>query len=161
MSSQLRGRALKRPTSQSRLSFGRTTSNPSINDESSQESAPFILTSPTVSSALSLLNSVQFQDLLDEPSPKPSRSSTLVSEPTKSKRKRKAWVFNHMDSTDNMQRVFYNSDGKEIWPCRYCAKSGKKKEYLISGGTKNISDHLEGSHSIYENSPMEKRMQQQ
>ena len=32
---------------------------------------------------------------------------------------------------------------------------------MISGGTKNISDHLEGSHSIYENSPMEKRMQQQ
>ena len=66
-----------------------------------------------------------------------------------------------MDSTDDMQRVFYNSDGKEVWPCRYCAKLGKKKEYLISGGTKNISDHLEGSHSIYENSPMEKRMQQQ
>jgi hypothetical protein len=131
-----------------------------MNDESSQESAPFMPTSPTVSSALSLLDSVQFQDLLDEPSPEASRSST-PSEPTKTKRKRKAWVFNHMDGTDDMQRVFYNSDGKEVWPCRYCAKSGKKKEYLISGGTKNISDHLEASHSIYENSPMEKRIQQQ
>ena len=66
-----------------------------------------------------------------------------------------------MNSTDDIQRVFYNSDGKEVWLCRYCAKSGKKKEYLISGGTKNISDHLEASHSIYENSLIEKRIQQQ
>jgi hypothetical protein len=57
-----------------------------------------------------------------------------------------------------MQRVFYNSNGKEVWPCRYYTKSGKKKEYLISGGTKNISDYLEASYSIYENSPMEKRI---
>jgi hypothetical protein len=63
-----------------------------------------------------------------------------------------------MDSTDDMQRVFYNSDRKEVWPYRYCAKSGKKKEYLISRGTKNISDYLEGSYSIYENSPIEKRI---
>jgi hypothetical protein len=60
-----------------------------MNDESSQELAPFMLTSPIVSLALSLLDSVQFQDLLDEPSPEASRSST-PSEPTKTKRKRKA-----------------------------------------------------------------------
>jgi hypothetical protein len=157
MSSQLRGRRdFKRPTSQSRLSFGRITLL--INDKSSQESAPFMPNSLTISSALSILDSVQFQDLLDEPSAEPSRSST-PSEPTKTKRKRTAWVFNYIDSTDDMQRVFYNSDGKEVWPYRYYTKSGKKKEYLISRGIKNISNHLEASHSIYENSPMEKRMQ--
>jgi hypothetical protein len=73
-----------------------------MNDELSQELAPFMPTSLIVSLVLSLLDSVQFQDLLDEPSPEPSRSSIPVSEPTKSKRKRKAWVFNHMDGTDDM-----------------------------------------------------------
>ena len=63
-----------------------------------------------------------------------------------------------MDGTDNMQTVFYNSDGKEIWPCRYCAKLGKKKEYLVSGSTNNISSHLESAHLIYKNSLMEKRL---
>ena len=128
-----------------------------MNDELSQELAPFILTSPIVSSALSLLDSVQFKDYLDELSPEASRSS-IPSEPTKTKRKRKAWVFNHMDSTDDIQRVFYNSDRKEVWLYRYYTKSGKKKEYLISGGTKNISNHLEASYLIYENSPIEKRI---
>jgi hypothetical protein len=66
-----------------------------------------------------------------------------------------------MAGTNDMQRVFTSSNGKEIWPCRYCERAGKKKEYLVSGGTRNIVDHLEKEHLIYENSPMEKRLQQQ
>lgn len=60
-----------------------------------------------------------------------------------------------------MQIISYNSDGKEVWPCGFCAKNGKKKEYLISGGTTNIEKHLEKEHSMYEDSPMEKRLSAQ
>jgi len=60
-----------------------------------------------------------------------------------------------------MQQVFYNSNRKEVWLCRYCLKVGKKKEYLVFKGTRNISNYLESSYSIYENSLIEKRMQQQ
>jgi hypothetical protein len=65
-----------------------------------------------------------------------------------------------MDGTEDMQTVFLNDDGIEIWPCRYCTKAGKKKEYFVSRGTKNIENHLK-SHSVYQNTPMENRLLQQ
>jgi hypothetical protein len=80
---------------------------------------------------------------------------------TKSKRKRTAWVYNHMDGTDEMQVVFFNKEGLEVWPCRYCAKARKKKEYLVSAGTNNIKKHLNKQHFIFKDSPMQKRPQQQ
>jgi hypothetical protein len=64
-----------------------------------------------------------------------------------------------MDGTDDMQAVFLNKDGAEVWPCRYCAQAGKKKEYLVSGGTNNIVLHLK-THSIFEPTVMEERLQQ-
>ena len=60
-----------------------------------------------------------------------------------------------------MQEVFYNNEGAEVWPCKYCAASGTKKEYLCSGGTRNIETHLAKSHNIFESSPMEKRLEAQ
>jgi hypothetical protein len=75
------------------LSFGQTISHTSINNEPNQELAPFISTSPIVSSVLSLLDNVQSQDLLDKPSPETSRSSILIFESTKTKRKHKLKKF--------------------------------------------------------------------
>ena len=60
-----------------------------------------------------------------------------------------------------MQVVFTNDDGVEVWPCKYCAEKGIKKEFVVSAGTKNIEKHLENKHSIYESSPREKRMHAQ
>jgi hypothetical protein len=64
-----------------------------MNNEPSQESAPFMLASPIASLVLSLLDRVQFQDLLDEPSPEASRSSTPIFESIKTKRKHKLKEF--------------------------------------------------------------------
>jgi len=66
-----------------------------------------------------------------------------------------------MVGTTDMQVVFTNDDGVEVWPCKYCAEKGIKKEFMVSAGTKNIEKHLENKHSIHENSPMEKRLQAQ
>jgi len=57
--------------------------------------------------------------------------------------------------------VFYNKDGVEVWPYGPCAKQGKIKEYIVSTGSRNIETHLKNAHSIHEDSPMNKRLQQQ
>jgi hypothetical protein len=66
-----------------------------------------------------------------------------------------------MAGTEDMQAVFYNKDGVEVWPCGPCAKQGKTKEYIVSAGSRNIETHLKNAHSIHEDSPMNKRLQQQ
>lgn len=66
-----------------------------------------------------------------------------------------------MAGTDDMQTVFLDANGKEIWPCKYCTEKGHKKEYMISGGTVNIEKHLQNKHSVHEDSLMDKRLQQQ
>jgi hypothetical protein len=153
MSQPLRGRGAsnRRPTSnQSRLSFASSSqATPPI--ESSQEP-----TSPTISSALSLLDSVQFEGL-EQDTPNTTRSST-PSISTKTKKKRTCWVYNYMAGTEDMQTVFYNKDGVEVWPCGPCAKQGKIKEYIVSAGSRNIETHLKNAHSIHEDSPMNKRL---
>ena len=162
MSSQLRGCGLgKRPTSQARLSFTRTTPLPRTNDESEPESLPPTRPASPVSSALSMLGSSQFNDFIPDSNTEGSQESTSKGSTTKTKRKRTAWVYRHMEGIDDMQTVFFNSEGIEVWPCRYCAKSGKHKEYLVSAGTTNIEKYLNKQHSVYENSPMEKRLQEQ
>ena len=159
MSSQIKTRgAHNGPATQSRLPFGITPTR--SNDEAALESAPPTRPVHTSSITLSILENPQSQDVSSEPSPEVSRAPTPQSTSTKTKRKRTAWVFRHMAGTDDMQEVFYNKDGVEIWPCRYCEKAGKKKEYIVSGGTNNISLHLK-THSVLENSPMETRLQQQ
>jgi hypothetical protein len=62
-----------------------------------------------------------------------------------------------MDGSADMQTVFLNDDGLEVWPCRYCAQARKKKEYLVSSGTNNIEKHLK-TYSIYQATPMENRL---
>jgi hypothetical protein len=111
--------------------------------------------SPTPTT-LSALDSSQFQETLSESIPEVSRASTPQSTTTKTKRKRTAWVYSHMVGTTDMQVVFTNDDGVEVWPCKYCAEKGIKKEFVVSAGTKNIEKHLENKHSIYESSPREK-----
>jgi hypothetical protein len=142
MSSQPKGgRSVKGPT-QSRLPFARNTSPTHTNDELGPESA-----APTCPSSPNL----------SESNPEASRSSTPQSTVQKTKKKRTAWVFRHMAGSEDMQTVFYNTEELEIWPCRYCQKSGKKKEYLVSGGTANIERHLK-THSVFQNTPMENRL---
>ena len=55
-----------------------------------------------------------------------------------------------------MQKVFFNEDGREIWPCKHC--NGK---YIIAGGTLNIEKHLWGKHKVFEESPMESKLKTQ
>jgi hypothetical protein len=64
-----------------------------------------------------------------------------------------------MDSTDDMQKIFFNAEGWEVWPCKYCKH--KRKEYITSGGTRNIEEHLWNKHKITEDAPVEKRLQDQ
>jgi len=66
-----------------------------------------------------------------------------------------------MAGTTNMQTVFYNKEGAEVWPCRLCTEKGQTKEYVLSAGTGNIEKHLNKQHSIYEDSPMHKRLHAQ
>jgi hypothetical protein len=61
-----------------------------------------------------------------------------------------------MKGTDDMQKLFFNRDGREIWPCKYC-----DKEYVISGGTLNIEKHLWEKHTIFEESPIEIKLKSQ
>jgi hypothetical protein len=63
-----------------------------------------------------------------------------------------------MAGSGDMQSIYLNSEGKEVWPCGFCAKNGKKKDFLISGGTTNIEKHLGNCHSVWEDSPMDKRL---
>src|ERR1700729_51013 len=143
MTRQIRARgSFKGPTTQSRLPLGKNVSPTRSNDEFTSESSA-ALTRPgsPSSTTLSTLESSQFQHLVSESNPEVSRASTPQSTFTKTKRKRTAWVYNHMAGTDDMQAVFLNDDGVEVWPCRYCANSGKKKEYFTSGGTNNIALH--------------------
>jgi hypothetical protein len=84
-----------------------------------------------------------------------SRSQTSESS-RKLKRKRTCWVFKHMKGTDDMQKVFFNEDGREIWPCRHC-----NGQYIIAGGTLNIEKHLWGRHKVFEESPIESKLKNQ
>jgi hypothetical protein len=64
-----------------------------------------------------------------------SASSTFQ----KNKRPRKSAVWDHAASGE----AIHNAQGKEIWHCKYC-----RKEYLLSGGTVNITQHLKKDHTI-------------
>jgi hypothetical protein len=106
MSRQLKaGGSSKRPASQSRLPFERNVSPTRTNATR--------LASPS-STTLSTLESSQFQDIVSESNPEVSRASTPQSTTTKTKRKRTAWVFRHMDGSADMQTVFLNDDGLEV-----------------------------------------------
>ena len=110
---QARG-SFKGPTTQSRLSFGRNVSLTHINDESPPESTPTTRPTSPSSTIFSTLESSQFQDIVSKSNSKVSQASTPQSTATKTKRKHTAWVFRHMDGTENMQTVFLNDDGIEI-----------------------------------------------
>jgi hypothetical protein len=57
-----------------------------------------------------------------------------------------------MRGTNDMQHHFYNAKGKEEWHCQFYLQS-----YVLSGGTGTIKTHLEGYHSIKEDSPTDTR----
>lgn len=134
--------ASRPPSRQSQLSF--STRNTSSSQRDSQEDP-----APDTS-------------LLEYSPPTSPASFAVSSSSIKSKRKRTAWVYKHQAGTEHMkeedgiQAVFLEKD-KEVWPCRHCAKKGKKKLYLISAGTLNIERHLVREHSIVEQTPSEKR----
>jgi hypothetical protein len=88
--------------------------------------------------------------------PAPDTQSQTSESSRKSKRKRNCWVFKHMEGTDDMQKVFFNEDGREIWPCKHCSR-----KYIIAGGTLNIEKHLWGKHKVFEESPMESKLKNQ
>jgi hypothetical protein len=106
--------------SQARLPYSRTTPPPCPSTAASQSSQVSRQPSPAPSSTtdLSTLDSSQFQDMLEEANRvSPSRERTLVSmatNHTKSKRKRTAWVYNHMAGSTDVQVVFHNEEGKEV-----------------------------------------------
>lgn len=138
---------------QSLLSFG----NPSAKTSP----APSRRASSPTSTALSTFESARINESTFEEDGISTllQSATPSITSTKSKRKRTSWVYRHMAGDGDMQTTYYNSEGKEVWPCSFCAKSGKKKEYYTSGGTVNIEKHLQKEHSVYEDSPMNKRLQ--
>jgi hypothetical protein len=86
----------------------------------------------------------------------PDSQSQTSDSSKKLKRKRTCWVFRHMRGTDDMQKVFFNEDGREIWPCKHC-----NWKYIIAGGTLNIEKHLWGKHKVFEESPMESKLKNQ
>jgi hypothetical protein len=61
-----------------------------------------------------------------------------------------------MKDTDDMQKLFFNEDGREIWPCKHCSR-----KYIIAGGTLNIEKHLWGKHKVFEESPLEIKLKNQ
>jgi hypothetical protein len=86
----------------------------------------------------------------------PDSQSQTSESSRKLKRKRTCWVFRHTRGTDDMQKVFFNEDGREIWPCKHC--NGK---YIIAGGTLNIEKLLWENHKVFEESPMESKLKTQ
>jgi hypothetical protein len=64
-----------------------------------------------------------------------SASSTFQ----KNKRLHKSAVWDYAASGE----AIHNAQGKEIWHYKYCYK-----EYLLSGGTVNITQHLKKDHTI-------------
>ena len=86
----------------------------------------------------------------------PDAQSQTSESSRKLKRKRICWVFKHMKDTDDMQKLFFNEDGREIWPCKHCSR-----KYIIAGGTLNIEKHLWGKHKVFEESPLESKLKNQ
>jgi hypothetical protein len=144
--------------SQARLSLSRHSTSGSTR-------AP----SPTASLSTNgvTVNSVIDPQLLDEALENAAGVSTSsatnpslsISQGT-TKRKRTAWIYRHMAGTDDMQAVFVDDNGKEIWPCRYCFEKDINKSFKLSGGTLNIENHLR-KHNVFEDSPMDIRLKQQ
>lgn len=151
------------PTIQSRLSF----SQPPRATSPSLQSKPVspILSPQTSVSQYEPSEESQSQTLADsevnEVIDNLSRASTPLAIGAKNRRKRTGWVYKHMARTDDMQAVFVNKDGLEVWPCRYCAEENVTKEFLTSGGTANIERHLKKHHNIFETTLMQRRLQDQ
>ena len=55
-----------------------------------------------------------------------------------------------------MQKVFFNEDGRDIWPCKHCSR-----KYIIASGTLNIEKHLWGTYKVFEESLMESKLKNQ
>ena len=113
---------------------------------------------PADSEAPEFESQVSFTSLYDESSiesPELSRPATpqLPLQKKINKRTiRTAWVYKYMRGTEDMQKVFYNAEGKEEWRCRFCTQN-----YLLSGGNHAIKKHLTIQHDIYEDSPIDKK----
>jgi hypothetical protein len=125
------------------LSQARISSSTNSTPARSRAVSPNGSISTTAATPDSAIDPSLLGDTLEEASHSsaPVVQSSIISE-TKSKRKRYAWIYRHMAGTNDMQTVFLDANGKEIWPCKYCTEKGHKKEYMISGGTANIEKHL-------------------
>ena len=124
---------------QSQLSFN-NLSIPSTSTSRVPSSSPSIAPSITSSS-----NALPELDLLYDDLDSSSHSSNPASTTLKKKdRPRKSWVYNHMRGEVSRDYEFRDSKGRSEWRCRYCLQN-----YILSGGTKNIVDHLKW-HGLYE-----------
>lgn len=149
--------------SQSQLSFSQSPSQNDSQDSQGSEASTNASLSQSLrasspSETLSELDSEMFTENNEEiPSAPASTGLLRPSTALRVKRGRTSWVYKHMYQTDDMQAVFFNSDRREIWPCRYCGEAGVNKEYIIAGGTRKIEEHLKKKHNILAFSPARQR----
>jgi hypothetical protein len=137
----------------------------SDSDASSQYNVPSVEITSAESTVgdLTELNSEMFADI-DVISPTPSARSSLSPHPSaqvKLKRKRTSWIWKHQAGTDDMQALFFNDDNKEVWPCKHYALKGLKKEFVVTGGTLKIENHLTKEHHIFHDTAQETRAKNQ
>jgi hypothetical protein len=136
---------------QGQLNFSTRSATTETRRTSTQPSTPH--STPSTPSAITV------GDDLDNEETRPSTATSTSESTVTARKKRTAWVFKHMDGTDDMQKIFFNAEGREVWPCKYTKH--KRKEYIISGGTRNIEEHLWNKHKITEDAPVEKRLRDQ
>lgn len=70
-------------------------------------------------------------------------------EPTKS-RPQRSWVWKHAVKPSSGQQKLYNTAGAAVWKCSHCRPGA---EYVLSGGTRAIREHLSKVHQMTEDCP--------
>jgi hypothetical protein len=108
---------------------------------------------------MSVSEFTEFSELTSVPSvfgtlttPSPTSSAPTPLDTNESKfRVQYSGVWAHCVDRPDGQRLYRGERGtiRELWRCRYCYEKNVCREYLRSGGTNIIFDHLEKKHQIY------------
>jgi hypothetical protein len=88
---------------QGQLNFSTRSATTETRRTSTQPSTPH--STPSTPSAVTV------EDDLDNEEMRPSTATSTSESTVTARKKRTAWVFKHMDSTDDMQKIFFNAEG--------------------------------------------------
>ena len=86
---------------------------------------------------------------LDHQSPTTTPQASVASETNKTSACRpfRSWIWQHAALSPSGHQRLYNPAGAAVWRCSYCVR---KVEYVLTGGTRTIKDHLLKVHRLKE-----------